>query len=195
MVKLQCECGRVSGEIVNVRPKLDRHLVCCCDDCQAFAHFLKKADVLDEWGGTQIVQMTPAQVQLHEGVEHIKCVRLTARGVYRWYTDCCHTPVANTMSSGVPFIGVIHSIFASDDVIDEVFGKPLMRIQTKYAMSEPPLDPKTFPGFPLKFLPSMVWRLMLARLQGEHKPTPFFDCKGKPIAVPSILSNVNVNPL
>ena len=32
-------------------------VVCYCDDCQAFLHYLKRADLLDAHGGTDIVQV------------------------------------------------------------------------------------------------------------------------------------------
>ena len=35
-------------------------MVCYCDDCQAFLHYLGRADLLDALGGTDIVQMAPA---------------------------------------------------------------------------------------------------------------------------------------
>jgi hypothetical protein len=43
--------------------------VCYCADCQAFARFLKREnEILDERGGTSIIQTIPANVTFAEGI-------------------------------------------------------------------------------------------------------------------------------
>jgi uncharacterized protein DUF6151 len=69
---------------------------CYRKDCQAFARFLGRPDVLDQAGGTDIFQMPPGRVELTAGADALRCVNLGSRGVFRWYSDCCRTPVANT---------------------------------------------------------------------------------------------------
>jgi hypothetical protein len=55
---LRCSCGRVRGIARDVAPSTINHCSCYCDDCQAFAHFLGRADaILDAHGGTEIAQM------------------------------------------------------------------------------------------------------------------------------------------
>ena len=44
----------------NASPEAVNRMVCYCDDCQAFVHYLGHADLLDAHGGTDIVQMAPA---------------------------------------------------------------------------------------------------------------------------------------
>jgi hypothetical protein len=51
---LRCRCGRVRGIAGDVSPSSGFRFVCYCGDCQAFAHFLDRADVLDAAGGTDI---------------------------------------------------------------------------------------------------------------------------------------------
>jgi Family of unknown function (DUF6151) len=80
-----------------------------CKDCQAFAHFLGRAGVLDPAGGTDIFQMPPGRLKLTAGTDAMQCLRLSSK-VLRWYTECCHTPIANTAARpGFPVAGVIHS--------------------------------------------------------------------------------------
>ncbi len=42
------------------------------------------------------------------GMGAVQCLRLNNRGLYRWYIDCCRTPIGNTAGPRVPLIGVIH---------------------------------------------------------------------------------------
>ena len=57
-VLLKCGCGAVRGVASNVTANSGTRIVCCCDDCQAFARYLDcENTVLDEYGGTDIFQM------------------------------------------------------------------------------------------------------------------------------------------
>src|SRR5262245_20171081 len=105
---LRCECGHVRGVASEVSPSTGYRVLCYCKDCQAFARFLERADVLDAAGGTDIFQMPPGRVKLTAGMDAMRCLRLSNRGIYRWYTDCCRTPIGNTAGPRVPLIGLIH---------------------------------------------------------------------------------------
>ena len=56
--------GRMRGVARNVSPSTGLRFVCYCKDCQAFARFLDRADVLDPAGGTDIFHMAPGRVKL-----------------------------------------------------------------------------------------------------------------------------------
>ena len=108
-VPLRCRCGHMSGVASHVSSSTGFRLVCYGKDCQAFAHFLDRRDVLDAAGGTDIFQMPPWRVRLTTGTDAMRCLQLSNK-VLRWYTACCHTPIANTAASPrFPVIGVIHS--------------------------------------------------------------------------------------
>jgi hypothetical protein len=106
---IRCRCGAVRGSLVAAGPAAGNHVICYCDDCQAFAYALGRAgDVLDACGGSEIVQVSPARIRFEAGAEKLSCLRLTAKGPLRWYTSCCNTPIGNTLASGaVPFIGML----------------------------------------------------------------------------------------
>jgi hypothetical protein len=75
-----------------VSPSAGFRFVCYCTDCQAFARFLGRPDVLDAAGGTDIFQMPPAHLKLPAGTDALRCLCLSAK-VLRWYTDLraiCH---------------------------------------------------------------------------------------------------------
>src|SRR5215467_13480397 len=98
-ISLRCRCGRVRGIASDVSPSSGFRFVCYCNDCQAFARFLERPDMLDPAGGTDIFQMPPGCVKLTVGTDAVRCLRLSDKGVLRWYTDCCRTPIGNTAAS------------------------------------------------------------------------------------------------
>jgi hypothetical protein len=55
--ELRCRCEEVRGSVSNASPRTVNRVVRYCDDCQAFAHQLGRADLLDRHGGTDIVQV------------------------------------------------------------------------------------------------------------------------------------------
>src|SRR3984957_228070 len=134
-----------------VSPSTGFRFICYCKDCQAFARFLERADVLDAAGGTDIFQMPPGRVTLAAGTDAVRCLRLRDTGVFRWYADCCRTPIANTAGPGFPVVGVIHSFMDQDFMNgpagggsrDEVLGSPLCRIYERSAVG--PLPPSAPP--------------------------------------------------
>src|SRR5262245_58127499 len=169
-VTLSCRCGEVQGRVRNAAPRTANRVVCYCDDCQAFLHHLGRTDLLDTHGGTDIVQVAPASLAFDRGAERIAGLRLTAKGLYRWYASCCNTPVGNTVGPAIPFIGVVARVFEGGP--GETFGKPIGAIYGKYAVGEPPegstgLNPWVY---------ARVIRMVLGwRLSGQSWPHPFFD--------------------
>jgi Family of unknown function (DUF6151) len=99
-------------------------------NCQAFARFLERPDVLDDAGGTDIVHMPAACVTLAAGADAVRCISFSAK-VLRWYADCCRTPIANTaVSPRFPVVGLIHSFMdheASGHAREQVLGPRRLR--------------------------------------------------------------------
>jgi hypothetical protein len=107
---LECRCKKVIGEM-DWSPGRGNNIICFCDDCQTFAFFLDPSgENLTSNGGSEIVQVTPSRVVFKEGKEHIKCLKLGPKGLIRWYTSCCKTPIANTINLKMPFYGVYHHL-------------------------------------------------------------------------------------
>jgi hypothetical protein len=167
--KFSCGCGKVSGHVTDASPQAVNRVVCYCDDCQAFLHHLGRADLLDAHGGTDIVQVAPACVAFDRGAEHIVGVRLTPKGIYRWYAACCNTPLGNTLSPAIPFVGIIAQAFED---AGRSFGAPIGAIMGKFAVGTPP------PGSTRLNLPLLARALRTIlgwRLRGKAWPHPFFD--------------------
>lgn len=194
-VPIRCSCGAVRGTARDVSGRSGNRLVCYCDDCQSFAHFLgRPSDVLDKSGGTDIFQMSPARLEFEAGVGNLACVRLAPRGMLRWYTDCCKTPIGNTIASHkMPFVGLIHSFMdhASDGrARDDVLGPVRSSGFARYAKEA---DPNARDGVPVQALVRMVPLVLMARLRGDHKRSPFFDADtGKPTVRPRTLSEAEL---
>ncbi len=164
-------------------PKAVNRIVCYCDDCQAFAHHLGRADLLDESGGTDIVQVAPASVRIERGDEHVVGVRLGPKGLYRFYAECCKTPLGNTVSPVIPFLGIVAQAFESPDA---QFGKPTAAILGKYAVGGPP---EGSTGLNLRFIGRVVRKLLFWKLRGRGWPHPYFDrATGRPSRPLTILS-------
>jgi hypothetical protein len=189
-VPLRCQCGRVRGVASDVSPFSGFRFVCYCKDCQLFARFLQRADVLGPAGGTDIFQMPPGRVKLTAGADAMQCLSLSSK-VLRWYTGCCRTPIANTAANpGFPVIGVIHSFIdreAGGRSKDEVFGPALCRIYERSAGGALPPDA---PGPPSPKLFARRASMMLGWwVRGLGRPTPFFDERtNAPRAVPRVLT-------
>jgi hypothetical protein len=180
------------GEARDISPSNGTRVICYCDDCQAFAHFLGQANsVLDEHGGSDIYQTYPSRLRITQGIEQLRCVRLTEKGLCRWYAGCCNTPIANTMNSAkMPFAGVVHSIMDHEGnhiSRGQALGPVRAKIYGKCAVGKPPSDVHV--GTPVGLLFKIVGFLLSGWLKKANTPSPFFDSTtGKPIVEANILS-------
>src|SRR4051812_45695184 len=96
---LRCRCGTVTGFVSGVEPSAKKRAVCYCDDCQIYALHLGREDILDARGGTEALMSSPSQVTLSTGADQLRCVRLSPKGLYRWYAGCCNSPLGNTLGA------------------------------------------------------------------------------------------------
>lgn len=151
-------------------PRTVNRVTCYCDDCQAFAHQLGRADLLNENGGSDIVQVAPAVLSFTKGQDRIVGLRLTPKGLHRWYAKCCNTPVGNTMGPAVPFVGLFAQIF-DVPVVDDVIGAPTGAILGKYAIGEAPAGSS---GISLRLMLAAIGKVIGWRFGGKTWPHPFF---------------------
>lgn len=191
-VELQCRCGGMRGVADDVRPEGGNRIVCYCDDCQAFAQFLMRQggprDLLDDYGGTEIVQVTPAQVTLSKGHDQLRLLRLTRKGLLRWFAGCCRTPIANTAAlASVPFVGLLRGFMAPPErPLDEVLGPVNGFIHTRFATGTPP---RASAKVPLDVIARAARTLAGAWVRGKQRPSPFFDASnGMPVILPQVLT-------
>jgi len=184
-VALRCRCGTVRGVARAVSPRTVNHCFCYCDDCQAFAHFLGRADdLLDAYGGTEVVQMSQASFALTAGVESLAAMRLTEKGLMRWYASCCNTPIGNTLPTpAIPFIGLIRAfIDAPQAALGPIRGRAFAQ-NAKGGRAAVPQDGSSDFAMLVRMLPKLLgWRL-----RGDHKRSPLFDAANRPLVEPRVL--------
>jgi hypothetical protein len=183
---LQCQCGTLKGHVSP--PDMAKRAICYCKDCQAFARFLERADtVLDERGGTEIVATLPRHVHFTEGLESLACMSLSDRGLLRWYTSCCNTPIGNTpRDMKISYAGLIHSCLAKRaPSLQDSFGPVRMVIQTKSAKG----DVKSRPISNVITLLNIMKSIIGTRISGGYRRNPFFvEGSATPIRQPRVLT-------
>ena len=170
-VPIRCTCGKLRGVARGIAPSAGTHIVCYCNDCQAFARFLGGDDVLDIHGGTHIFHMAPAKLHIDD-TDAMRCVRLSEKGMYRWYCGSCKTPVGNTMGPRMPFVGVIDAIFDHESTgrsRDELLGKPRY-FETRCAIGDAPKASST-----ARLVARSVRKMARWWLTGGGNPSPFLD--------------------
>jgi Family of unknown function (DUF6151) len=199
-IAIRCACGKLRGIVHGVERGEGNRGMCYCDDCQSFAHFLGRADrILDPRGGTPIFQISAARVELTHGSEHLASMRLTPKGLLRWYAGCCRTPIGNTFSAGMPAVGIIEPCLepeASGASLDDVLGPVRFHVFTRFARrpqpggsasSSSPIESSRWAT--TRAVLRMLGVVVRARLGGAGRRSPFFDpATGKPRVKPSVLS-------
>jgi hypothetical protein len=183
---LRCRCGRVRGLARDLSPSAGFRFVCYCTDCQAFAQFLARPDVLDAAGGTDIFHMAAGRVTLTAGADALCCLRFSHK-VLRWYADCCRTPIANTAATPrFPVVALIHSCMdqaADGRPRDAVLGPPLCRIYERSATG--PLPPNAPPPPSFRLFARRASKVLGWWARGLGRPHPFFDAATKaPLSAP-----------
>ncbi|MEZ4328608.1 MAG: DUF6151 family protein [Polyangiales bacterium] len=189
-VDLRCRCGALQGTLSEIAPRNATRLVCMCDDCQAFAHFLERDDVLDAAGGSDLYQVRPAHLRVTQGAEQLRCMRLSPKGLMRWYTDCCRSPVANTLDKAhVPFAGVSTALIVppAGRSLDDVLGPPVGYLMAKDARGPAPAG--AHQEVPKRVLLRIMRFLAVGLVTRKASPSPFFDTRSKqPVVTPRVLT-------
>jgi hypothetical protein len=185
---LKCRCGTVKGSLSNVSPDMGSHIKCYCEDCRAFAnHIAPDEEILDEFGATEIFQSAPWNLTITDGIDQLECLRLTNKGLRRWYAKCCNTPVANTIKADLPFLGIVHSFIDKGDNYEQLVGPIIGHYKLKGAIGDVPADIKKM-GMPLKVTLQIVWRLIKCKFTMKGKSNIFFTADGKTITKAIILN-------
>ena len=193
-VPLRCACGVVRGVAHDVSATTGKRLICYCGDCRAFAHVLERADdVLDDNGGTDIFPVVPAQIEIDDGQDQLRCIRLREGGLLRWYSGCCRTAIGNTLANRhAPHVGIIHTFMdheADGRSRDEALG-PICRAAFPSSASGDTTMVASYQRITYLGVARMALGLVANRLRGLHQPTPFFDARsGRPVAEPHVLSD------
>ena len=185
-MEIQCDCGKFRAELTQFPKNTPGRLICYCDDCQAFLNYLKRSDLLDANGGTEIIPAYPSDIKIIAGKELVKCVRLHSQGMYRFFASCCMTPIANTDPTR-PWAGINRRMYVNKDAsqLDRELGPVKSSIMGKYAKGTPPAG--TPQKFDFKGLITVMPFIIKGKVLGKAKSSPFFN-KGESIVAPKILT-------
>lgn len=173
-----CSCGSLRGYLTSEGAQAGTHVACHCADCRANEVYHNLPDPAPE--PVRLLQISPEAITITQGAEHLRVLRLTRRGIFRWYAGCCGTPIANTLASAkLPFAGMRTALFENPDH----FGK----IRVEAFVPQPGKPPRTKGALPMVL--SLFKRMGAARLSGRWRDTPFFDAEtGEPVAAVEVLS-------
>lgn len=181
---LHCQCGHVPGQVKQLEKST--RVVCYCKDCQAFAHYLGKADsLLDAQGGCDILVSHPQQIAFTSGADAIACMSLSGNGMLRWFARCCNTPIGNTSRNNkLAYVGLSTACLDDAGTLEHAVGPVRMRSYTQYAKGK-----VTASG--LTALPVMLGfgvSLLRSRLDGSYRHNPFFKGEtAEPVVLPTVL--------
>jgi hypothetical protein len=178
-VPFACACGKLGGCLHDVAPNRGNHMKCYCTSCQTAARVLGYEHTLDAHGGTEVFQTVPSKIEWDRGQRHLACLRLSPKGMLRWYASCCNTPLF-TMFDNASFALAGFNMGWVSEADRPAFGPLAGVYSAKGARNAPPglRDYGLAKAFGLVF-----WRAIKARLRGDSG-WPFFDDKGQITVTP-----------
>ncbi|SDD14688.1 DUF6151 family protein [Ruegeria marina] len=173
-----CACGALEGHLTPAAVQSGTHVVCYCADCRAGEVFFGQPDPAP--GPVDIFQLSPDGIVIEKGRQHLALMRLSPKGLLRWYANCCNTPIATTLKSPkTPFAG-----FNTRRLADIAALGP---VRTRAFVPQPGGGHKHVNIAPAVY--GLFSRMLAARLSGRWRETAFFDtATGKPVAEARILT-------
>ena len=173
---LRCACGAITGTF-DAEPGCASRGVCYCSDCQAYGRWLGRDDVLNAHGGTEILQTWPARVRI-DG--EVSLLRLSAKGLHRWYAACCRVPLANSFGSPrMPFLGLAAQFVEDRSALEPLFG-PAQGVQGRFAPGGCP--PGVYPSASLGVIAGALSLLARGAWSGANTPHPVFGPAPRAVA-------------
>ena len=178
---LRCACGLLEGHVAATHRA--GRAICYGHDCQAFARFLGAPETtLDARGGADIMATAPRFVQFTVGTEKLRCMSLGPRGLLRWYSGCCRTPIGNIpRSPKLSCVGLVHRCLAGTPAAKDIAFGPARLV----------LNPQSASGQVALMLLAMLKILRNvggSRLSGSFRQNPFFKAgTDEPIVPPQML--------
>lgn len=163
-IAFSCTCGILKGTLRGSNARSDTHAECFCTDCRAAEIHLGQPDPAP--GPVGIYQTTPDRIEISQGQDQLAVFSFGEKNLLRWYASCCDAPLFNTMRSPkISFVGIRTNRLADTAVLGPIVGRGFIPV--------PGGKPK-HEGL-LRLICGMAVRVIVARLSGRWKQTPFFD--------------------
>ncbi len=185
-MKISCDCGAFIARLRSFPKNTPGRLVCYCNDCQTYVEKIKRTDVLDPYGGSEVIPAYPKEIEILQGLDTLKCYLLSEDGTYRWATSCCNSPILNT-KPGFPWAGIFHTAYTNQNptALSEL-GKIKSRIYGKYALAGAPFKISEEIAFRDKLV--VIPFIIKGKLLRMDKDSPFFCAdNATPIVEPEVL--------
>lgn len=132
------------------------------------------------------ISSPPSKLIITEGSQYLRSLRLTPKGLIRWYAGCCNTPVGNTLSAKLPFIGVIEAFISANEDVESKLGPVRGSVFVKSARTPPPASLRgsdnTFSLHTRILVSLLKWKIKYSQCQ-----SPFFLPDGNPVCQPRIV--------
>ncbi|HEY0596906.1 DUF6151 family protein [Sphingopyxis sp.] len=180
-----CDCGTVSGMLLDVGADQGDHVVCHCGDCQDLTHHLGHAHILDQHGGTPLYQTRCARMRIDSGRDSLACLHLTDGPTLRWYAACCRLPLFNSYKNGkLPFITI--QLAACDPATRDRVGPLRGHLFTKDGIG----DTSGLPEMTMfTLMRRFFWRAIKDIVSGDRRRSALFDAATlEPVATPHRLT-------
>ena len=173
-----CSCGALTGRISERGARTGTHVVCFCHDCRAAQLYFGQPDPAP--GPVNVFQMSPEEITFLSGKDNLSCMRLSPKGMLRWYAKCCNAPLATTSPTPkIPFAGFDVNRLRAPESIGPVTTRGFVP-RGNGKQSHEMLQYAAW---------GLVKRVVPSRLVGRWKNTPFFDvATGTPCVTPTTLS-------
>lgn len=184
-IPFRCECGAVSG-LVDTGGTTFRGS-CYCRDCRGYARFLGRPErILDDRGGTEVIGTIPSRLRFVSGAERIASMTMTPKGPYRWYADCCRSPIGNTpRSAKAAYVGVLRcALAASDEEVTRTFGP----VKFAFAAESATAPVRSTPLGMAVAVFQVVGNMLYALASGRWRGNPFFRADGEPLVAARALT-------
>ncbi|MCB1364527.1 MAG: hypothetical protein KDK02_10415 [Rhodobacteraceae bacterium] len=171
-----CDCKAVRGHLQAGAAARGVHAVCYCRDCRAAELWLGRPDPAP--GPVDVFQTTPDMIRFQSGTDRLGLLRLSPKGLMRWYATCCNAPLFNTLASPrLPFAALHVARLDSPESVGPV------RV---HSFVPRPGGRSAHRGWGRMIL-RLVTGMGGARLSGRWRRTPFFDPdSGAPVAEATI---------
>jgi Family of unknown function (DUF6151) len=112
---------------------------------------------------------------------------LSEKGLLRWYTACCRTPIGNTpRDPKLSYVGLVHSCLAGSPIeLNAAFGPTKVAINT--ASANGAVNSTPWPTF--RAMLKIMRNVLGSRLSGKYRDNPFFiHGTAEPLAAPQVLT-------
>lgn len=178
-----CTCGTLRGHVSAHGIKTGTRVVCFCADCRATELYHNQIDPAP--GPVDLFQLSPDSIEITQGADQLQLMRLSPKGVLRWYAGCCGTPLANTLAKPtLPFAALRADLFANKN--------SLGKIRARGFVPQPGKPPKTTGATGMAL--GLISRMATSRMSGRWRQTPFFNIETRqPVAKAKILTRVRTH--